>query len=342
MKYGESASQGSKPKIVKRPAVRPASLGGRLAGVGDVKLIFFGSGPVAATSLRLLAPDFDFEAVITKPKPPRHRGDMPVLELARELKLPVYTAANKIELDELLGRHKFEAKAAILVDFGIIVSQKVIDYFPLGIVNSHFSILPQWRGADPITFAVLSGQKTTGVSLMLLVEKMDEGPLLAYAEHDMPDSITTPHLTDELIKISYALLRETLPKYLASQLQPLLQAVTKRKVSYSRKLKKEDGLIDWSKSARQLEREVRAYAGWPKSQAKIFGHDVIITKTRVAKDKNDGDLVLECGDGPDAKGSGLRLPTFQSGRRSWLEIQQLKAPSGRTMSGKDFLHGYKK
>src|SRR3990167_2052 len=238
MKYGESASQGSKPKIVKRPAVRPASLGGRLAGVGDVKLIFFGSGPVAATSLRLLAPDFDFEAVITKPKPPRHRGDMPVLELARELKLPVYTAANKIELDELLGRHKFEAKAAILVDFGIIVSQKVIDYFPLGIVNSHFSILPQWRGADPITFAVLSGQKTTGVSLMLLVEAMDEGPLLAYGEYEMPANTTTPELTNELIKLSHALLVETVPKYRAGELQPVAQNETGCEVSYSRKLVK--------------------------------------------------------------------------------------------------------
>src|SRR3989344_3602452 len=162
------------------------------------KLVFFGSGPVAAKSLRLLAQDFTIEAVITKPRLPHHRGAVPVLELAQKLKLPVYTASNKMELDELFDSLKFESEAAILIDFGIIISQKVIDYFPLGIINSHFSILPQWRGADPITFAVLSGQKATGVSLMLLVEKMDEGPLLAYSEYDMPAGITTPRLTDAL------------------------------------------------------------------------------------------------------------------------------------------------
>ncbi|MBI2008829.1 methionyl-tRNA formyltransferase [Candidatus Saccharibacteria bacterium] len=294
------------------------------------KLIFFGSGPVAAASLRRLTPDFSFEAVITKPRPPRHRGPVPVLELAQQLKLPVYTAANKTGLDELFDSRKFESKAAILIDFGIIISQKVIDSFPLGIINSHFSILPEWRGADPITFAVLSGQKQTGVSLMLLVEKMDEGPLLAYARCDMPAGITTPRLTDVLIKLSHVLLVSTLPKYFNGQLQPFPQTVTKHEVSYSRKLVKEDGVIDFKKPVKVLEREVRAYAGWPKSQAKIFGYDVIITKARVASGQNDGDLVMQC---------GARLP---AGRQGWLEILQLKAPSGRTMSGKDFLHGYKK
>lgn len=285
------------------------------------KLIFFGSGPVAAESLHLLVRDFNFEAVITKPRPPHHRGSVPVLELTEKLKLPVYTADNKSELDELFSSSKFKSEAAVLIDFGIIVSQKVIDYFPKGIINSHFSVLPQWRGADPITFAVLSGQKTTGVSLMLLVEKMDEGPLLAYAQYDIPPNVTTPKLTGELIKISHVLLKETLPSYLAGELQPVPQSVTKREVSYSHKLKKEDGLVDWSKAAAALEREVRAYAGWPKSRACIFDKNVIITQARVAKSKADGALVMPA-------------------KASWLEIEQLVAPSGRTMYGADFIRGY--
>src|SRR3989344_5126999 len=287
------------------------------------KVVFFGSGPVAAASLALLASDFTIEAIITKPKPPHHRGEVPVLEVAKKLELPVFTAANKQELDELFAQKPVKSQLAILIDFGIIVSQKVIDYFTLGIINSHFSILPEWRGADPITFAVLSGQKTTGVSLMLLVEAMDKGPLLAYGEHEMPANTTTPELTHELIKLSHALLVETVPKYTAGELQPVAQNETGREVSYSRKLVKSDGVVDFSKSAEQIEREVRAYQPWPKSQAKIFGHDVIITKTRVVEDKNDGDLAIKC----------------QSG---WLEIQELRAPGGRTMSGADFLRGYKR
>lgn len=285
------------------------------------KLTFFGSGPVAAASLRLLAQDFAIEAVVTKPRALGHRGEVPVIAVAKQLKLPVFTAANAQELDQLFDTKPFAVQLAILVDFGIIVSQKVIDYFPLGIINSHFSILPQWRGADPITFAVLSGQSKTGVSLMLLVKAMDEGPLLAFAPCDMQPDITTPRLTDELIKLSHVLLKDIVPKYIAGELQPVPQTVTKQPVSYSRKLVKADGIVDWSKSAEEIERQVRAYLNWPKSQAKVFGHDVIITKSRVAGDQSDGDLVMKCEPG-------------------WLEIQELRAPSGRTMSGADFRRGY--
>ena len=86
---------------------------------------------------------------------------------------------------------------------------------------------------------------------------------------------------------------------------------------------KADGMVDFGKPARQIEREVRAYQPWPKSQAKIFDHDVIITRARVAIDKGDGDLVISCQPG-------------------WLEVQELTAPSGRTMSGADFLRGYRR
>lgn len=287
------------------------------------KISFFGSGPVAAASLRLLAKDFDIEAVITKPRPVGHRGDVPVLEVAKQLKLPVFTAANRQQLDQLFETRPTNSSLAVLIDFGIIISQKIIDYFPLGIINSHFSILPQWRGADPITFAVLSGQAKTGVSLMLLVEAMDEGPLLAFASYNMPLDITTPQLTDELIDLSYSLLKDTLPKYFTGKLQPVPQSTTKQPVSYSKKLTKADGVITWAKSAVEIERQIRAYLGWPKSQAKIFGRDVLITKARLAKNHTDGDLVMVCQPG-------------------WLEVQQLVAPSGKTVSGADFIRGYRR
>src|SRR5687768_5450622 len=120
----------------------------------DEPITFFGSGPVAAASLRLLAEDFTIEAVITKPRPAHHRGPVPVIELAEELGLKVYTAGNRRELDELFTGNPVRSSLAVLIDFGIIVSRQIIDYFPLGIINSHFSLLPEWRGADPITFAI--------------------------------------------------------------------------------------------------------------------------------------------------------------------------------------------
>src|SRR5690349_11528911 len=117
--------------------------------------VFFGSGPVAAESLQLLMQNFSVEAVVTKPKPAHHRGAFPVLEVAEKFALPVYTVSNRSELSELINGKPFASKLGVLIDFGIIVGRDVIDYFPLGIINGHFSVLPQWRGADPISFAIL-------------------------------------------------------------------------------------------------------------------------------------------------------------------------------------------
>lgn len=297
-------------------------------------IVFFGSGPVAAKSLALLAQDFVIEAVVTKPRPLHHRGDVPVLDLAQKLSLPTKTVNTKKDLDALFATHPFKARLGILIDFGIIVSQAVIDYFSLGIINSHFSILPEWRGADPITFSILSGQKQTGVSLMLLVEAMDEGPLLGYGEYDLPPNVTTPQLTDYLIKLSHALLLHDVPAYIKKGKGGVPQDITGRQVSYSRKLTKQDGLIDWHKPAAQLEREVRAFIDWPKSYTTLGGKDVIITKTHAVPGNNtegkpgvveqslltDGILMIETSDGR-------------------LCIDRLKPAGKREMSAQEFLAG---
>lgn len=299
-------------------------------------IVFFGSGPVAATSLELLAVNFTIEAVVTKPRPAHHKGDTPVLDVAARLNLPVKTASSKNELDALFSNRPFESTIGVLVDFGIIVSRKVIDYFPLGIVNSHFSILPEWRGADPITFAILSGQKKTGVSLMLLVEAMDEGPLLAYRECDIDENATTIELTNHLIQLSNALLAEQLPRYMAGEIQCMPQTVTGRTVSYSRKLTKEDGLLDWTKPAAVLEREIRAFIVWPKSRTALASKDVIITKAHVVPgnnpDNKPGDI--EASLIPD----GILMIETADGR---LCIDMLKPAGKQEMTGKAFLAGYK-
>jgi methionyl-tRNA formyltransferase len=254
---------------------------------GNQSIVFFGTGPVAASSLRLLAEAFDIEAVVTKPRAGHHHGDVPVLSVAEDLGLPIVEVVNKKDVSDKVTAANFKSQVAVLVDFGIIVEQNVIDSFPLGIVNSHFSLLPQWRGADPITFAILSGQKKTGVSLMLLVAAMDEGPLLAIGEVDVQPEATTPILTEQLISLSDALLKDVLPKYLAGKVKGSPQEKIAETVgysatpSYSRKLTKEDGILDFSKPAEQLEREIRAYQDWPKSRCMLGGHAVIVTKAHV-------------------------------------------------------------
>jgi len=249
-------------------------------------ILFFGSGPVAAESLRLLAHDFAIEAVITKPRAAHHRGEVPVLTAASELKLQTFTVNDQREL-AALSRAAFKSPLGILIDFGIMVPPKVINYFPLGIINSHFSVLPEWRGADPISFAILSGQKSTGVSLMQLVPKLDEGPLLAYGEYELPANITAPELTEHLINFSHLMLKEAVPKYLNDKKPGQPQSVTGRQVSYSRKLTKADGELDFTKPAEQLEREVRAFLGWPRSRTRLGGVGIVVTQAHVEPGQGD-------------------------------------------------------
>lgn len=244
-------------------------------------IVFFGSGPVAAASLDLLAQDFAIEAVITKPRPAHHRGPLPVVDIAEKHQLPVLYAADRAALDTLFADSPVQSQLAVLIDFGILISPHIIDYFPLGILNSHFSVLPQWRGADPITHAITSGQTQTGVSIMLVAEGMDTGNLLGYGEYDLPADITEPALTSDLVKLSHALLQHHIPSQFAQPSTGAPQENTGRTLSHSRKLTKQDGILDWQKPAVQLEREIRAYITWPRSRATIGDTPVVIAKAHV-------------------------------------------------------------
>lgn len=303
-------------------------------------IIFFGSGPVAARSLSLLAQDFEIEVVITKPKPSHHRGEFPALLAASELDLPILTPANKQELSDLFAGPPLKSRLGVVIDYGIIIPQAVIDFFPLGIVNSHFSLLPEWRGADPISFAILSGQKRTGVSLMLITAGLDEGPLLAQAPYDIPPRSTTPELTEALIDLSHQCLRQILPEYMEGALVPApQQAVTIAETmepTYSRKLTKEDGVIDWRKPADQIEREIRAFIEWPKSRTTIGGKEVIITRARAEQRTISDEKGAETGNIAVTADKELAV---QAGD-GLLIIERLKPAGKREMSAREFIAGY--
>ncbi len=283
-------------------------------------IVFFGSGPVAAASLASLSQYFDIEVVITKAVPPHHKGTAPVEELSRKLNLPILFASTKKELNDIFASQSFNSRLGVVVDYGVIISEQVINSFKLGILNSHFSLLPEWRGADPITFSILSGQKTTGVSLMIIDSGLDTGKLIAQQELSISSDSTTRSLTDELVALSNQMLANYIPKYMDDQItlydQPNTIAPT-----YSRKLTKADGDIDATKPAAQIECEIRAYLGWPGSRMKFKDRTLIIKKARVDSAPNS-QLDILCSDG------------------KYLIIDQLLAPSGRTVSARDFLNGY--
>lgn len=294
-------------------------------------LVFLGSGPVAAASLASLANDFDVEAVITKPKAAHHKGDAPVEVLAKEKGLNLLFAGNRGELDALLADQTFTSNVGVVVDYGVIISAQAIAHFSLGIVNSHFSLLPEWRGADPITFSVLSGQPKTGVSLMVIDEGLDTGKLITRKTIAIDPHDTTPTLTDKLVALSNDLLRDYLPRYIDGEIAPTAQPHPDR-ATYSRKLTKEDGRLDFTKPAEVLEREIRAFSGWPKSRTTLGELDVIITAAHV--EPYSGDL---------APGSFIAEKDSLSvvAAQDILAIDSLQPAGKKEMPVQAFLLGYR-
>ena len=296
---------------------------------GKTNIVFFGSGPVAARCLELLIGHTQVEVVITKPQPPHHKSEAPVLAIAKKYGLKVLTAQNKAELDSVMASAVFNSHLAVLIDFGIIVSQKVIDAFPLGIINSHFSLLPHLRGADPITFSILNGDTKTGVSLMMIDTGMDTGKLLTYRTLPIASDDTAVTLTDKLITLSDNLLQEFIPKYIKGDVKPKNQPHPDR-ATYSRKLTKQDGFIDWTQSATAIERKIRAHIEWPGSRTTLGKLDVIITKAHVVD-----------GVGKPSKYSidGKELTIFA--QEGSLSIDTLKPAGKKEMPIQAFLAGYK-
>lgn len=294
------------------------------------KIVFFGSGPVAAKSLELLLKNFAVEAVITKPKPAHHKEDFPVLSLSSEAKLKTFTPNSKSELTKLFLSEAFQSQLGVVIDYGFIIEKSVIDSFELGIINSHFSLLPEWRGADPITFSILSGQDQTGVSLMCIDEQMDTGDLLTQKNIRITPSETAVGLSDKLVALSNEMLSEILPLYLEGKVNKKPQSKSKL-ITYSRKLTKKDGQLDFGKPATVLLREIHAYSDWPKSRTRIAGKDCVITSAAAnleAHDKTVGSLVAN-----DAK----QIVAYC--KVGSLVIDELKPAGKPAMSSAAFLAG---
>ncbi len=291
-------------------------------------IIFFGSGPVAAKSLEAIAKKFAIELVITKPKPQHHKQPFPVIETAKNLHLQILTTEDKQDLVGKLKDYPLSSRLGLVIDYGIIVPKDIIERFELGIINSHFSLLPKYRGADPISYAILNGDRYSGVSLMQIVPALDEGPLLAQAKLQLNQQETSSSLTDRLIKLSNQLIEEILPKYLSGDIKTRPQP--KQNVSYSHKLDKQDSVLDWSKPAVYLERQVRAFQDWPRSRTMIGKIPVIVTKAHVVQGKDiPGKIYL--------KDKQLGFYT----QKDLFIIDELMPEGKKLMSASAFLNGYK-
>jgi methionyl-tRNA formyltransferase len=230
-------------------------------------MIFCGTPAFAVPSLeRLIAePEFEIAGVVTQPDRPRGRGQevhgSSVKEAAVAAGIPVYQPA-KIKLDE--GFEYFERlapDAVVIIAYGQIISQRLIDIPRLGWINVHASLLPKYRGAAPINWAIANGEKRTGLTTMRIDAGLDTGPMLLNFETEIGADETAPELTARLANAAAPLIVETLEKLDRGEITPTPQ--DNSKMSLAPPLKKEDGRIDWSLDARKIHNRIRGLQPWP-------------------------------------------------------------------------------
>ncbi len=249
-----------------------------------MRIVFFGSPNAALPALEaLLQAGHRVELVVTQPDRPSGRGrrlsPCPVKVFAMEKGIPTYNPERIRKAPEALDILKRTgADIHVIVAYGQIMPGPVIDLPPRRSLNVHFSLLPLYRGASPVAWAIRNGETKTGVTIFRLNEKMDEGDILASANAEILPGDTAGSLETRLARLGADLLLETLEGIDARPLRPQDHAAA----TYAPKLRKEDGLIDWRAGAGVIDRHIRAMTPWPSAYTFLKGERLIVLKGRPA------------------------------------------------------------
>jgi len=279
----------------------------------QVSVVFFGSGPFGVKALELLAkdPQYKISAVVTghggKAKIRGKESDTNAIKLtAKKLKLPLLIIES-LKNDQIIEKiKKLKPDLGIVSDFGFIIPQKVIDIPKNGILNIHPSLLPLFRGSTPIQSAILAGVKKTGVTIMLINEKVDDGAVLSRVTVRLRQTENYQVLHDHLSKLGAALLLNTIPYYLTEELKPVPQNVSK--ATYTKLIKKEDGEVKPQDKAELVERKIRAYSKWPKVYTMVKEKRVQIVAAHIDR---EGSFIIDRVR-PEGK-TEMAYPDFQNG-----------------------------
>ncbi len=191
--------------------------------------------------------------------------------------IKIYQPKDKNELLKIM--EELRPDLAVVAAFGMIFTKEILEIPRYGFLNIHASLLPRWRGASPIQSAILAGDKETGITIMLLNEKMDEGPILTKSEIRSTKSETYKELEKKLSELGAELLIETIPKWINGEIKPRPQ--DNSKTIYCKKITKEDGLINWNEPAEIIERKIRAFTPWPGAYTIINNKRLIIAQANL-------------------------------------------------------------
>ena len=319
-----------------KAAAADRSGAGRGSVGAAVRTVFFGSGGFAVPILEALTTivGVRVEAAVSAPDRPVGRKAIltptPVTARADELGLPVLKPEHVRGPEAVDELRSLAPDLVVLADYGQLIPKVLLDLPPRGFLNLHPSALPRWRGAAPIPATILAGDAESAVTLMMLTEEMDAGPIVAVEPLEVRPHDTSMSLEERAAETAAGLLRRALPDWLAGRLEPRPQP--SEGVTLTRPLRREDGRLNTGGSVdlERLERQVRAYQPWPGSFIETpIGRLIVWQARTAASEPGDATEMLV------SHGAGLALAT-RSGR---LVLEEVQLPGRRRMTGAELRRG---
>jgi methionyl-tRNA formyltransferase len=286
-----------------------------------------------STLRRCLQDGHDVVAVWTQPDRPSGRGNKvsasPVKEFALSRGLPVQQPSKikTAEAAELFRSH--EADVAVVVAYGRILPEAFLQAPKHGCVNVHFSLLPKYRGAAPVNWAIVNGETETGVTTMLIEPELDSGPILLQRSTPIDATETAPQVMERLAEMGADLLSETLRDFGKGKPREQDHA----QASFAPMLKKEDGLIEWSATATSIDRAIRGFQPWPNAYTTYQSRGLTLFRAEIGSATNEG---VAPGQILAARGDDLIVAC---GEQSSLRIMEVQPEARRRMGVRDFLNG---
>ena len=317
-------------------AAAEGSSAGRASAESPVRAVFFGSGGFAVPILDALfgMPGVRVEAVVSAPDRPVGRKAIltptPVTARARELELPVLQPVRVRRTEAVEALRAIAPDLIVLADYGQLIPRSLLDLPPRGFLNLHPSALPRWRGAAPIPATILAGDNESAVTLMVVTEEMDAGPIVAVEPLEVRPDDTAVTLEERASVVAAELLRRALPEWLAGLIVARPQPADG--VTMTRPLRREDGRLDPGRTAEELERQIRAYQPWPGGYLQTGDGRVIVWSAHTAA-AEPGDVA---GRFVVGAGGGLALATAK-GR---LALDEVQLAGKRRVSGAELRRGY--
>ena len=267
-----------------------------------MRVIYLGTPEFAVPTLNALiaASDFEVVAAVCQPDRPKGRGNKmqapPVKLAALEHGVPVLQPEKLSRAPEIVQRMRdLNPDVIVMVAFGQILKKPVLEMAPHGVVNLHGSLLPKYRGAAPINWAIINGEEETGITTMKTDAGVDTGPMLLSKSIRITEEMTASELAHELAEIGAPLVLETLRKMARNDITPEVQ--NDAETSYAPLLSKTDGIIDWSKPAQQIHNLIRGLEPWPGTQTTFRDAPLKVIRSRMQHEKGDkmapGTLIQE-------------------------------------------------